>query len=110
VSAESLLAKGTTFPSRCCIFTDLFYRFFPAEGDTEQKVVASVLSTPALVDQIGQYFFKQTRALVEYHSYPLVAGNENAVDVIRDVLRNVVVHWVASDLVSYLDHTSTALC
>ena len=98
---ESSAAKGrpvflSTFPR----FSDLSCSFFPAEGIAELAVVSSVLSTPALVDRIGQYFYGQTRALVEYYSYPIIGARESAVDVTRDVVRNAIAHWVATDLVS----------
>lgn len=93
------MAKGRPLSLAILLFSHSFCSFFPAEGIPELAVVASVLSTPDLVDQVGKYFHGQTRALVECYSYPIIGGRERAVDMMRDVFRNVVAHWVATELV-----------
>ncbi|KAF8159445.1 linoleate diol synthase [Crassisporium funariophilum] len=72
--------------------------FFPAEGEKEQRAVSSVLASPDLMEQIGKYFYDSTRKLMVAHSYTLVGGKVCGVDLVREVLKNVSVYWVATDL------------
>ena len=75
-------------------------RFFPVEGEKEQQAVSAVFSSPELVEQIGQHFYESTRKIIVEDCYTLVGGKVSGVDLVRQVLRVVPIHWVATDIVS----------
>lgn len=62
--------------------------------------MSAALNSPGLVEQIGQYFYESTRKLIAANSYTLVGDPISGVDLVRQVLRVVPIHWVAIDLVS----------
>lgn len=76
------------------------FRFFPAESEEECKAVISVLSSPDLVVGIGEYFYENTKKLIEDHCYSFVNKDVSGVDLVRCVLRALPVTWAATELVS----------
>jgi hypothetical protein len=52
-----------------------------------------------LLEGIGEYFYETTKKLISENSFTLVGGKVAGVDVVRQVLQFVPVHWVATDLV-----------
>ena len=75
------------------------------EGDKERQAVVSILSSPDLLEDIGEYFYETTKKLMSESAYKLVGGKVAGVDVVRQVLRFLPVHWVATDLVSVASRT-----
>ena len=73
-----------------------------AESLRDQREVLRVLGEPGETDHIAHYFYEKTRELIEVKSYSLTDKNVKYVDIIRDVLRYVPLHWVATDLVRHL--------
>ncbi|KAA1469100.1 linoleate diol synthase, partial [Dentipellis sp. KUC8613] len=68
-------------------------------GEREQREVLRVLAaTPEAEDKIAQYFYDKTRALVAEKSYTLADKGTKNVDIVRDVLRYLPLHWVATEL------------
>ncbi len=57
---------------------------------------------------IAHYFHEKTRELINIKLYPLVNKNKSIkyVDIVRDILCYVPLHWAATELV----HTSVKLC
>jgi len=76
------------------------FRFFPVESEEECKAVVSVLSSPDLVAGIGEYFYENTKKLIEDHCYSFVNKDVSGVDLVRCVLRALPVTWAATELVS----------
>jgi linoleate 10R-lipoxygenase len=80
-------------------------RFFLAtnndtESQRDQREVLRVLGTsPERADQIANYFYEKTRELIKVKSYTLSDKNVRFVDIVRDVLRYVPLHWAATELV-----------
>jgi hypothetical protein len=58
-----------------------------------------VANTPEQIDAAGQYFYETTQKLIDLHSYTFVGGKVKSIDLVRDVLRAVPIHWVATQLV-----------
>ena len=62
----------------------------------------AVLNSPDLVEEISKFFYDSTQKLIASESYTLVGGKISGVDLVRQVLRVVPIHWVAVDLVSLI--------
>ena len=60
----------------------------------------AVLNSPDLVEEIGKYFYDTTKKFIASESYTHVGGKICGVDLVRQVLREVPIHWAAIDLVS----------
>ena len=73
-----------------------------AESLRDQREVLRVLGEPGETDHIAHYFYEKTRELIEVKSYSLADKNVKYVDIVRDVLRYVPLHWAATDLVRHL--------
>ncbi|KAI9435341.1 linoleate diol synthase [Lactarius indigo] len=70
-----------------------------AESQRDQAEVLRVVgSPPERADQIAQYFYEKTRELINIKSYSLNDKNVKYVDIVRDVLRYVPLHWAATEL------------
>ncbi|KIM44733.1 hypothetical protein M413DRAFT_442688 [Hebeloma cylindrosporum] len=72
--------------------------FFPVEDDKDRQAIVSILSSPDLLEGIGEYFYETTKKLLSESSFKLVGGKVAGVDVVRQVIRFLPVHWVATDL------------
>jgi linoleate 10R-lipoxygenase len=71
-----------------------------AESQHDQCEVLRVLQTsPERVEQIADYFYTKTCELIKIKSYLLSDKNIKFVDIVRDVLRYVPLHWAATELV-----------
>ena len=70
-----------------------------ADSQRDQREVLRVMGAPEETDQIAQYFYEKTRELIKVKSYSLTDKNVKYVDIVRDVLRYVSLHWAATDLV-----------
>ena len=57
------------------------------------------MGEPAETDHIAQYFFEKTRKLIKLKLYSLTNKHTKYVDIVRDVLCYVPLHWATSDLV-----------
>jgi hypothetical protein len=79
--------------------------FFLATDDRERgerdrrAILRAVADTPEQVDAAGQYFYEMTRTLIDRRSYSLVGGKVKSIDIVRDVLKAVPIHWVATQVV-----------
>jgi cytochrome P450 len=79
--------------------------FYTVENDVQQEaVVHALVEKPddekhqAFIDQVGQYYYKMTRKLLEENSFPFVGGKTRGVDVVRHVLKVVPVYWAATEV------------
>src|SRR6266404_5494528 len=78
-----------------------------AESQRDQCEVLRVLGDPPeRADKIAHYFYEKTRELINAKSYSLTDKNVKYVDIVRDVLCYVPLHWAATELV----RTSVRLC
>lgn len=71
----------------------------PARAAREQRALVGVLAEST--DKITGFFYEKTRELMQRESYALVQSSTRAVDIVRDVLKYVPIHW-ASELVRAL--------
>ncbi|KAF8265064.1 heme peroxidase [Lactarius quietus] len=69
-----------------------------AESQRDQREVLRVLGAPDETDHIAHYFYEKTRELINVKSYLLADKSIKFVDIVRDVLRYVPLHWAATDL------------
>ena len=82
-----------------------FCRFFIAADDAasgerqQREISAALLNSPESADKIGHFFGETTRNLIASSSFTLVGGKTRGVDLVRDVLKHVPVHWVATEIV-----------
>ena len=61
------------------------------------------MGAPEETDRIAHYFYEKTRELIALKSYSLADKDIKFVDIIRDVLRYVPLHWAATDLVRCIE-------
>ena len=82
----------------------------PERGEREQRQMLKALAdTSDQVDDITQFFYDNTKALIAKQSYKLVGGEKSALDIVRDVFRVVPIQWVATQVVSEAS-SSLGLC
>ncbi|KAI0046507.1 linoleate diol synthase [Auriscalpium vulgare] len=71
----------------------------PARGERDQReVLRTLTSAPGATDRIAQYFYQKTRDLLATKSYTLSDKNVKSVDIAKDVLRYLPLHWAATEL------------
>lgn len=70
-----------------------------ADSLRDQREVLRVMGAPGEIDQIAHFFYEKTRELIKVKSYTLDDKNTKYVDIVRDVLRYVPLHWAATELV-----------
>ena len=68
----------------------------------QREVLRFLRASPEQADQIAQYFYEKTRELIKVKSYSLTDKNVKFVDIVRDVLRYVPLHWAATEVVRML--------
>jgi linoleate 10R-lipoxygenase len=61
--------------------------------------VITALSSPDLIESIGEYFYEQTKELINANRYVLVDGRTAGVDLTRCVFKTLPVSWAATELV-----------
>ncbi|KAH8104009.1 linoleate diol synthase [Cristinia sonorae] len=65
-----------------------------ARGEREQRAMIKALTgTPDGTSKILDYFYKKTRDMMMNESWTAVACNTRNVDITRDVLKYVPIHW-----------------
>jgi hypothetical protein len=69
-----------------------------AESQRDQREVLRVMGQPGETDHIALYFYEKTRELIKVKSYSLTDKNTKYVDIVRDVLCYVPLHWAATEL------------
>ncbi|KAJ7623211.1 linoleate diol synthase [Roridomyces roridus] len=70
--------------------------FFLVEGEKRQReIYTKLFESPEHLDKVGTFFRDTTRKLVASHSFTIVNGKTNVVDIVRDVLKVVPVYWAA---------------
>lgn len=76
-------------------------RFFSAPEDRSEqlKVVGALAGTPEAGAEIAKFFFEKTRELINSNSFNLSGSKTRSVNLVRDVLKAVPIHWIA-DIVS----------
>ncbi|EKM81762.1 hypothetical protein AGABI1DRAFT_90139 [Agaricus bisporus var. burnettii JB137-S8] len=73
--------------------------FYPVEDEKARNDVINALSgSPKLVDSIGRYFYETTQKLILENSFTFVGGETFGIDLIKYVIREVPVHWAATDV------------
>ncbi|KAG0709341.1 heme peroxidase [Suillus ampliporus] len=75
--------------------------FFTASenGVEEQKQFISALApSPEAIAAIGTYFYNKTKELIEQHSFTLIGKKIRGVNIVRDVLKFVPLHWAANEI------------
>ena len=69
-------------------------------GAEEQEQFATALApSPEAVSAIGTFFYNKTKELIEEHTFSLIGKKTRAVNIVRDVLKFVPLHWAAVEIV-----------
>jgi linoleate 10R-lipoxygenase len=75
-------------------------RFYPLEDEKmKNDIINAISGSPQLVDNIGRYFYETTQKLILEHSFTLVGSKTFGIDLISCVVRELPIHWAATDLV-----------
>jgi linoleate 10R-lipoxygenase len=78
--------------------------FFIASEDAaraakeQREVLAALVDTPEAANKIAQYFYQKTKEVIAEASFTQVGGKTKGVDIVRDVLRFIPLHWAATEL------------
>ncbi|KAH9973453.1 linoleate diol synthase [Lactifluus volemus] len=64
----------------------------------QRELLRLLLSSPEQADNIAHYFYEKTRKLIVKKSFKLFDNSVRFVDIVRDVLRYVPLHWAATEL------------
>ncbi|TFY76746.1 hypothetical protein EWM64_g7266 [Hericium alpestre] len=67
-------------------------------GRDQREVLRALLPADDSADKIGAYFYEKTRELIAEKSFTLSDRGKRHVDIARDVLRYLPLHWVATEL------------
>ncbi|KAH7914862.1 heme peroxidase [Hygrophoropsis aurantiaca] len=68
-------------------------------GPKEQSELLNILTpSPEAIGKIEKYFFNKTKELINSYSFSLVGDKTRAVNIVRDVLKFVPIHWAASEI------------
>lgn len=90
------------YPYWVLVFFFVPYSFFSAPEDrTEQKrVLGALAGTSEASAELTKFFFEKTQELIKSNSFNLSGSKTRSVNLVRDVLKLVPIHWIA-DLVSW---------
>lgn len=84
------------------IFKDITdgYGMYLAPNDTikhrrDRLLIHEVLFAPGQIDIYARYYFDMTRKLIREKSFAFIGSDVRSVDVVRDVVNLVPVHWVS---------------
>jgi hypothetical protein len=66
----------------------------------QQSILRALANTPEQFEATSKFFYETTKKLIARHSYTLIGGKTNSIDIVRDVLKAVPVQWVATQVVS----------
>ncbi|KAG0701786.1 heme peroxidase [Suillus ampliporus] len=75
--------------------------FFAASengAEQQQQFISALAPSPQAVSEIGTYFYNKTKELIEQHSFALIGEKTRAVNIVRDVLKVVPLHWAATEV------------
>lgn len=101
-AAVVVQGKGYVGYSVTSVGADKSSRFFAASenyAEEQKQFVAALAPSPEAVSKICAYFHNKTKELIEQHSFPLIGEKTRAVNVVRDVLKLVPLHWAATEVV-----------
>ena len=79
--------------------------FFIASNDAsraerqQREVLKALLPSEEAFEKIGEFFYQKTRSLMHSKAFSLSDKGVMNVDVVRDVLRFVPLHWAATEIV-----------
>lgn len=88
---------------RTLIAAPAVFRFFiasdsPSRAAREQHAMVGVLE--GYEGQILSFFYEKTRELMVQQSYSLVGVKTRSLDIVRDVLKYIPLHWASNFFVS----------
>ncbi|KAG1795206.1 heme peroxidase [Suillus plorans] len=75
--------------------------FFTASADgveEHKQFIGALAPSPEAISAIGTYFNNKTKELIELHSFTLIGSNTRGVNIVRDVLKYVPLHWAATEI------------
>ena len=72
----------------------------PANFERVTKLVQDIFVPSSELNTSGDWFYRKTIELIDLKSYTVFKGAPKRVDIVKDVLRLVPVHWGAVEIVS----------
>jgi len=64
----------------------------------QQSILRALANTPEQFEATTKFFYETTKKLIQRHSYTLIGGKTNSIDIVRDVLKAVPIQWVATQV------------
>jgi hypothetical protein len=104
VRQGSSLARGTQNRLAFWVVANNYNSFFAASencAEEQKQFIGALAPSPEDVSKIGAYFYDKTTELIRQHSFSLIAEKTRAVNIVRDVLKFVPLHWAATEVVSW---------
>ncbi|KAJ3920728.1 linoleate diol synthase [Lentinula edodes] len=89
--------RKTSSRGKVLVFFFVPYSFFSAPEDrTEQKrVLGALAGTSEASAELTKFFFEKTQELIKSNSFNLSGSKTRSVNLVRDVLKLVPIHWIA---------------
>ncbi|KAJ3767452.1 linoleate diol synthase [Lentinula raphanica] len=67
----------------------------PEDRSEQERVLTALSGTPEASAELAKFFFEKTQELIKSNSFNLSGSKTRSVNLVRDVLKAVPIHWVA---------------
>lgn len=75
-----------------------FFTASPNGVEEQKRFISALAPSPEAISAIGAYFNSKTNELIKLHSFSLIGKNTHGVNIVRDVLKLVPLHWAATEI------------
>jgi linoleate 10R-lipoxygenase len=76
-------------------------RFYIASEDVDRAererraMINALVGAPGALNKLTKYFYDKTRSLIAEETWTTVGATTKNVNIVRDVLKHVPIHWAA---------------
>ncbi|KAJ3989347.1 linoleate diol synthase [Lentinula detonsa] len=67
----------------------------PEDRSEQERVLGALAGTPDASAELTKFFFEKTQELIKSNSFNLSGSKTRSVNLVRDVLKPVPIHWIA---------------
>ncbi|KAJ3798492.1 linoleate diol synthase [Lentinula aff. detonsa] len=67
----------------------------PEDRSEQERVLGALAGTPDASAELTNFFFEKTQELIKSNSFNLSGSKTRSVNLVRDVLKPVPIHWIA---------------